>query len=313
MPPDAPLLNCNQAVAFIRLNSRLVNLKYVFYACQSQAVLAPLLNVKKVGTIGNLNLEQIGAVEIPLPPLSEQQRLAALLDKADHLRRTRRYAQQLSDTFLQSVFLEMFGDLSINSARYDMAVFDDVVASSKIGLVRSSEEMKNDHPYAYVRMDAIIGDGTLDLERLRRVKATPAEVAANSLQPSDFLFNTRNSRELVGKTALFTQPGLYLFNNNILQVRFKETVAPEYMTGLFQTQWAKQRLEKIKAGTTSVFAIYYKDLRDLPIILPPLPLQQQFAQIVGRVERLRAQQREAARQAEHLFQTLLHRAFRGEV
>jgi type I restriction enzyme S subunit len=48
-------------------------------------------------------------------------------------------------------------------------------------------------------------------------------------------------------------------------------------------------------------------------VLPPLPLQQQFAHIVHEFERLRAQQREAERQVEHLFQALLHRAFRWEL
>ena len=54
-------------------------------------------------------------------------------------------------------------------------------------------------------------------------------------------------------------------------------------------------------------------IKDLVISLPPLPLQQQFAHIVHKFERLRAQQRESARQAEHLFQTLLHCAFQGEL
>jgi len=49
------------------------------------------------------------------------------------------------------------------------------------------------------------------------------------------------------------------------------------------------------------------------VLIPPLPLQQQFAHVVHRFERLRAQQREAERQAEHLFQALLEGAFRGEV
>jgi type I restriction enzyme, S subunit len=81
---------------------------------------------------------------------------------------------------------------------------------------------------------------------------------------------------------------------------------------MLQTNWMKQRLERVKSGTTNGFAIYYKDLRDLLVLLPPLPLQQKFfAAIVRRFERLRTQQREAERQAEHLFQALLHYAFSG--
>ena len=56
-----------------------------------------------------------------------------------------------------------------------------------------------------------------------------------------------------------------------------------------------------------------KKLKTVEIPLPPLLLQQHFTHIVHRFERLRAQQRKAQRQAKHLFQTLLHRVFRGEL
>jgi type I restriction enzyme, S subunit len=80
---------------------------------------------------------------------------------------------------------------------------------------------------------------------------------------------------------------------------------------MLQTNWMKQRLERVKSGTANVFAIYYKDLRDLLVLLPPLPLQQKFTAIVRRFERLSTQQREAERQAEHLFKARRHYAFSG--
>jgi type I restriction enzyme S subunit len=249
-------------------------------------------------------------VEIPLPELSEQRRIAKRLEQADGLRRTRRYALELSATFLPAAFRQLFGDLRETATRIEQTSFGEVVESNQLGLVRGAAEMRPDFPFDYLRMDGIIGDGRLDLEDLRRVNATPEEVRAYNLQSGDFLFNTRNSRELVGKTALFNQQrGTLLFNNNIMRVRFKDTIAPEFMMGLFQTDWLKQNLERIKSGTTNVFAIYYKDLADLPVVVPPLALQQQFAGLVARVERLRAVQRESLRQAEHLFQSLLQEAF----
>jgi type I restriction enzyme, S subunit len=68
----------------------------------------------------NINLELLEPIEIPLPPLAEQKRIVAIAQKADRLRRTRRYALQLSDTYLQSVFLEMFGDPIANPKGWEI-------------------------------------------------------------------------------------------------------------------------------------------------------------------------------------------------
>lgn len=65
VPDDAPLLNCNQAVAFIRLRPDLVDVKFACFACQHKGVTSSLIDLKKVGTIGNLNLQQIREFRIP--------------------------------------------------------------------------------------------------------------------------------------------------------------------------------------------------------------------------------------------------------
>ena len=97
VPSNSPPLNCNQAVAFVRLKRELVDLNFVCLALQCSDIISALLDLKKVGTIGNLNLEQIRETKIPLPPIAEQKRIAAIAQKCDRLRRTRRYTQQLSN------------------------------------------------------------------------------------------------------------------------------------------------------------------------------------------------------------------------
>src|SRR2546426_7788072 len=122
-------------------------------------------------------------------------------------------------------------------------------------------------------MESSLVVGTLNLSNLKRIEATDHEVRDFALRLGDFLFTSRNSKELVGKTALYAQcRGVVLFNNNIMRIRFKPGILPEFMMGLFQSDWLKQKLERIKSGTTSVFAIYYKDLADLPVVVPPLSL-----------------------------------------
>jgi type I restriction enzyme S subunit len=81
VPNDSPPLNCNQAVAFARLNPKIVDVEYACFACQSQQVLRSLTDLRAGGIIQNLNLQQVQSFLIPLPPLPEQKRIAAILNE----------------------------------------------------------------------------------------------------------------------------------------------------------------------------------------------------------------------------------------
>ena len=118
-----------------------------FYGYFALRFFTPALIAQGRGaTFAEINKEIFEDFRIPVPPLEEQQRLAALLDKADHLRRTRRYAQQLSDTFLQSVFLEMFGDPATNPKGWSVESIDDVLASSQYGTSEKSNQHRQGYP-----------------------------------------------------------------------------------------------------------------------------------------------------------------------
>jgi type I restriction enzyme S subunit len=162
--------------------------------------------------------------------------------------------------------------------------------------------MGDDRQYPYVRMDAITCDGRLRLDPIKRINATPQEVKEFSLTEGDFLFNTRNSRELVGKTALFRSTGTYLFNNNILRIRFAKSVDPAFMSYVFRTRHIQKQLDGIKSGTTSVYAIYYKNLQGVRVPLPPLAEQKRIAGILDAADALRAKRREALARLDTLLQ-----------
>jgi len=219
---------------------------------------------------------------ILLPPIDEQQRIADILDKADAINRRRKEATSLIDDLLRSAFVEIFGD----TASWPTQPFDQLVSDSLLGLVRGTTEQASDRQYPYVRMNAIRSGGKLDLRNSVRVDASDAEAARYRLRDGDFLFNTRNSRELVGKAAVYHGNEHFLFNNNILRVRFKPAIQPDFVSAYWQTAVASRELEMRKAGTTSVFAIYYKQLATLPIPVPPPALQASYAAACETARRL---------------------------
>jgi len=253
-----------------------------------------------------LNATKLKQLRIPLPPLPEQKRIAAILAKADRLRRLRRYARDLSDTYLQSVFLEMFGDPVANPMGWP------IVKLSSIGrLDRGKSENRPRNapelyggPYPFVQT----GDVANASGYIRAYKQTYSELGLkqSKLWPSGTLCITIAAN--IAKTAIMTFDAC--FPDSVVGFVPNEKTNVEFVQQWFA--FIQGTLEET-APESAQKNINLRILRNLDIPLPPLLLQREFAHIVHKFERLRAQQREAERQAEHLFQTLLHRAFRGEL
>ena len=127
------------------------------------------------------------------------------------------------------------------------------------------------------------------------------------------MLNEGQNTELVGRSAMWRgEIPDCCFQNTLLRFQGNRTVCePSYALWLFLRYLHTGEFAKLSAKTSSVAHLGAYRLSQMRFPLPPLPLQQKFAALVERVERLRAVQREALRQAEHFFASLLHRAFGG--
>lgn len=258
-----------------------------------------------------LNKAKVEGIEIPVPSLKEQRSIVDLLSRAEGIVRLRREAEKKAAELIPALFLDMFGNPATNPKGWRTCSLDTVLSETKLGLVRGAKEMDGQNPFPYVRMDAV-GGGSVRVSALKRVDATEKEIGEYSLRYGDFLFNTRNSKELVGKTGMFKggNESVYLFNNNLMRMRFDGTsLLPEYVNALFQTSYIQKQLEAIKRGTTSVFAIYYKDLRHIELRLPDLKLQQEFAERFVQIDSIKVQQSAATAKAQTAFDALLAQTF----
>ena len=300
--------------AFRISNERLYPLFLIRYLKSPRALAEyPRLGKGSVERRRAISFERLAQLEIPVPPLSEQRRIAAILDKVDESRAKRRAALTMLGSLGRALFVDLFGELQQERERWPLVPLEKIVRETKLGLVRGAQEFGPDYPIPYVRMNAITRNGEIDLEAVQRTHATAAEVEAYCLQPGDLLFNTRNSKELVGKTGMFREEGTYVFNNNLMRMRFIAEADPFFVTAAFQTPFVQHELSLRKSGTTNVFAIYYKDLRSLPIPLPPIQLQRKFARHIAAIENLKAAHRISLAQLNALFASLEQRAFRGEL
>jgi len=158
-------------------------------------------------------------------------------------------------------------------------------------------------------MGNISYSGTLLLDSLFHVELDEDEFEKLRLVPGDVIFNRTNSTELVGKTAYWNRSGNAVLASYLVKLRLKRNVLPDFFVALLNTAHFKKVFQdrcKKAVGQSNISPTL---LKEFPIYVPPLPLQERFAAATRRIDRLRTQQREAHRQAEHLFQTLLHRSF----
>ncbi|MFO1481857.1 MAG: restriction endonuclease subunit S [Verrucomicrobiaceae bacterium] len=291
----------NQHIFKVRLNDH-VDETFFFYGAQHS--LSEMESRVHGSTMQHITKDQFDSLPIRLPPLAEQRRIAAQLEQADSLRRTRRYTLDLSDTFLPATFRRMFGDVSKIVPLDECAeIVSGIAKGQKYG-----ERPTVEAPYLRV---ANVQDGFLDLSEIKFIEALPEDVAQLTLQPGDVLMTEGGDYDKLGRGAVWRgEIEGCIHQNHVFRVRLdSRTVLPVYFAEFLKSAAAKSYFLSCAKQTTNLASINMTQLRATPLPVPSLSQQQAFASIVREHERLRSVQRESLRQAEHLFQTLLHRAF----
>ena len=268
-------------------------------------------------TFLEVSKEIIEDFPIPLPPLTEQKRVAAILEKADHLRRLRRYARKLSDTYLKSVFLKTFGDPVTNPMGWDK-VFLEKLAYGHNGIVDgpfgSSVNTEVDYiPEGEIPVIRTKNVGVFefiedDLKFITRKKFE--SLTRSRVIPGDIVLTKVGT---IGQLCIF--PGH--FEEAVLSTTGSCKITPDISqvdrTFLIHSLYAMRGYMNQVASKAVQSFLNMTMVKEIPIIIPPRHLQDEFAIIASKCERLCSQQREAERQAEHLFQTLLNKTFSGEL
>ena len=249
------------------------------------------------------------ALQIPLPPLDQQKRIAGILDAADALRAKRREALAELDTLLQSTFLDMFGDPVTNPKGWNVVAFESI-GNSRLGKMLDKGKEVGDRKFPYLA-NTNVQWGRFDLTALRTMDFSESDCEEFKLEDGDLLICEGGE---VGRTAIWhgAHNRIY-FQKALHRVRLDPTVAvPEYV---FQFMWfmAKNGGFRDLTTTATIAHLTGVKLKRLPCPRPPLKLQHRFAAIVESVEQQKASQRTHLAELDTLFASLQSRAFRGDL
>ncbi|MDE0207751.1 MAG: restriction endonuclease subunit S, partial [Candidatus Tectomicrobia bacterium] len=258
-------------------------------------------------------VRQAANLAIPLPPLSEQRRIADILDKADALRAKRRAALAHLETLTQSIFLDMFGDPAINPKGWSTALLKESTAKIQIGpfgsLLHQGDYVAGGIPLVNPKH---LQHGTIQPDPSETVSAQKfAELGTYHLRAGDVVMGRRGE---MGRCAIvYADSGPLLCGTGALFVRPDN----KHMTSLFlffvlSSSAVKARLERASLGQT-LPNLNSQIVEVLEVPSPPLTVQIEFAARVESAYRVARAQSQAANQLNSVFASLQQRAFRGEL
>ncbi|MCW7546265.1 restriction endonuclease subunit S [Aurantimonas litoralis] len=298
----------NQGFKSLVPDSQKLNSKFLFHWLKANK--NHLQSLGNGATFKEISKAVVERIEIPLPPLDEQRRIAAILDKADALRRKRKRALDLLDGLTQSIFLEMFGDPIENTNGHAVVSLSEIVSSDRkitYGILKPGPDVVDGVPYVRV---VDIQNNRVKVDQLRRTTPEIAhEYRRSKLKSGDLLISIRGH---VGRMAIAPEEcdGANI-TQDTARLAIKNADA-EFIKAQLETGPARHWMDRRTRGA-AVKGINLGDLRQFPIIVPKRAEQERFA--LG-VKRLRAKELASSLQLERLnalFASLQSRAFSGQL
>ncbi|MCY3014857.1 MAG: restriction endonuclease subunit S [Planctomycetota bacterium] len=277
------------------------DVRYLFYALRS-------LRLPEAGY--SRHFKFLKESTLPLPPLPEQKRIAAILDAADALRAKRRESIEQLDSLVQATFLEMFGDPVTNPKGWSLEPIERIIQKDRpitYGILKPGPEVDGGVPYIRV---VDIKEGRVLVDQL---KCTSKEIALqykrSTIAVGDLLMSIRGH---VGRMAIAPES---VVGANITQDTARlalDAIPPQYVMQCLSLPSMQHYMSKRTKGM-AVRGINLSDVKILPIPLPPLALQTRFASIVESIEHQKAQLKAHLVELDALFSSLQSRAFNGEL
>ena len=298
----------NQACAAL-LPADKVNHEYLYYYLKS--IKQKLINQGVGGGQPNISATILKNTDIWLPAYNTQLHIANILSKAENLISQRKESIRLLDEYLKSVFLEMFGDPATNSKKWELLTLKDVCSKIQDGTHFSPPITNEGRPYItakHVRENKIdfwANPWFISEESHRAIYKRCNPVKGDVLYIKD------------GATTGYAAINQYDFEFSMLSslalLKVNEKIInAEYLVSWLNNPNAKASILTNMAGG-AIKRLTLTKINALPILLPPLELQTQFAQIVEKIEALKAQYQQSLQELENLYGSLSQKAFKGEL
>jgi type I restriction enzyme, S subunit len=310
VPSEISEGNINQHICLIRLKKSIANPQYVAFHLNSEETHEEIMRKQHGATRIALNHRTVGSLRISLPPMDVQEKIASTLERCQVISGMRGEANDLTKEIVNSVFLKMFGNPSTNPKGWESALARDVCSKITDGEHITPRRTSTGVMLLSARN---VKDGYIDLEEeVDHIPKSEYERIRKRCNPEygDVLLSCSGT---VGRAAVvdIREPFTLVRSVALLKPR-RDRVTPEYLQGFLQSESAQGEIRR-RANQSSQANIFQRQIRSLNILVPPLDLQAGFSGFVASLKMTIERQKESARALDELFQSLMHKAFRGEL
>lgn len=299
---------CSTDILPIRPKKGTLDKDYLFYVLRQQGLIDLAMTRSTGANLPRISPKALGEFPIPLPPLEEQKRIAAILDKADGIRRKRQQAMAMADEFLRSVFLDMFGDPVTNPKRWKTEEM------KNIGKVTTGNTPSRSIPEYYGDSIEWIKSDNINTPSHYLTKATEGlslkGKAVGRTVGKDAILVTciAGSPDCIGNLALAGRE--VAFNQQINALETNDKVDALFMYS--QLMVGKRLIQK--ASTNSMKGMVSKGKFELiPVMVPPMDMQLQFSRIFCKQMKMVQNMELHTEQGERSFSALAQELFSGRI
>ncbi|MDR4468881.1 MAG: restriction endonuclease subunit S [Nitrospira sp.] len=331
LPPESVLLSSRAPIGHVAINTvpmatnqgfksfipdrHRVHSKFLYHWLRKNRLY--LESLGNGATFKEVSKAIVAGIEVPLPPLAEQRRIAAILDKADELRAKRRAALAKLDSLTQSIFLDMFGDPVTNDRGWPSNTVGYFIAGFETGKNLVADDEDDDSDGLRVLKVSAVTSLRFRPEESKALPSGYVPPPSHFVRKGDLLFSRANTQELIGATALVEHApaGLVLPDKLWRFLWHDEPRAdPRFVHWLFRQPKLRFELGRRATGTSgSMKNISQEKVLDIRVGLPELPLQREFGRIAYAIDRLRQIGEAALSTINTVFISLQYRAFQGEL
>lgn len=291
---DFPFKVKSSAMKLLTPKNKDVDLKFIFLLMQTIKLNSEMHK--------RYYLSKYSKIKIPLPPLSVQKKIVGILERAEGLKRRRKEADGLMDDYLKSVFSEMF--LGKGFEEEELGNITKIISGSTPST--SIPEYWGGEINWIAPAELIDGHNYYYYETNKKITKEGLKSCSSSLFPRETVM--LSTRAPIGKVAI---AGNEMCSNQ----GFKNFIPSEKINSVYLYFWLLQKKDYLNSlGRGATFKEISKTIvSKIKIPLPSIALQEKFASIVERVEKIKEAQGKSGKEIDDLFGVLMQRAFRGEL
>ena len=294
----------NQQINSLILKDKNIDLLYLyFYLKTTKNNLEATASSTTVKIINKSSFEKI---EISLPNLEIQKKISKKLEilenNIDFRKKQLTYLKELN----KSLFTRMFGDIKTNDKNWEIKKLGEVV-QTQYGTSKKATSIVGKFPI--LRMNNITYSGEMDYKDLKYIELSDSEKEKFLLKKGELLFNRTNSKELVGKTGLFNLDIPMAFAGYLIRIKPSNLIHSKFLLFFMNSEFMKKLLYNKAKNIVGMANINAKELEDFSIILPPIELQNKFAERVEKIEKLKFEIEKSIEIAQNLYDSLISKYF----